>query len=207
MNRWECLTPLSSLGAAGGVEDITNCFLSGLIVSSATNGTDRYISGDYLGTSASGTLDMTESGTNYAFNMVTLEGIPVGLPLADSDNDGIPDDWERGFFSSLAVMGSASDWDKDGAPDRHEHRAGTNPKDSASRLAMVQMFPDPAASNRLVLRWSSVSNRVYRLEYSGDLTNTPVAAIDGLQGNPPENAYTDTVSEAATRFYWIVTEP
>ncbi|MFH0879950.1 MAG: hypothetical protein V2A34_09575, partial [Lentisphaerota bacterium] len=87
-DRWEVAIPWSSLNAALGFHSLGSLHLSGLIVSDAVSGDDRYISGNYLGASASGVLD---GYGNFGLNFVTLSGVRVGLPGTDSDLDGMSD--------------------------------------------------------------------------------------------------------------------
>jgi hypothetical protein len=48
---------------------------------------------------------------------------------ADSDGDGLPDDWEYSFFpGDLTKLTATGDFDADGLTDVQEHARGTNPK-------------------------------------------------------------------------------
>jgi hypothetical protein len=201
-DRWEAKIPWTSLNAAEGIDSISNCVLGGLIVNSTTSGVDRYISGNYLGLTATGMLN--ETSHNYEFEMVYLEPRTVGLFLADSDLDGIPDAWENQFFSSLGVLGMYGDRDSDGATDRDEYLAGTNPVDNDSCFRCYTPYVD--AGSEFVLSWSSVSNREYDIRVSTNIS----WGFDMLQSNvvatPPQNVYTDNVSAAGVRFYQIRTQ-
>ena len=63
------------------------------------------------------------------------ERLTLGL-APDSDNDGLPDPWERTTFGDLLTAHPASDFDLDGAGDVAEFYAGTNPKSEASLLSL-----------------------------------------------------------------------
>ena len=101
--------PWSSLNAALGFRSLKSIHVSGLIASDGVSGNDRYLSANYLGASASGTID---GYGNYGFNFVTLVGRRIGLPFEDSDLDGMPD--------------------------LHEFMAGTDAADMSSLLKMEQ---------------------------------------------------------------------
>src|SRR5207249_3353675 len=51
------------------------------------------------------------------------------ISAADSDGDGLPDDWEMAYFGDLTRDGTG-DFDGDGQSDLAEFRAGTNPTDN-----------------------------------------------------------------------------
>ena len=71
--RWECAIPWTSLNATG-VTSLTSLKVAGLLASSATNGPDRFLSGNYLGLGAS-----PATNGNYGFGFVTLTGLDVAL--------------------------------------------------------------------------------------------------------------------------------
>lgn len=202
-DRWEARIPWSALYATNGIADVTNLYVCGVIASDATNGMDRYLSAQVLGTP-----DHTHYDTygNYgATNFLTLNPLSIGLPSGDSDSDGIPDDWERRYFSSLGSMSALSDWDGDGATDLDEYRAGTHPKNAGSLFSM-HSFGQAGPVEQLV-RWSSVTGRVYTLMVSTNLHQgfTPLEA--DIMATPPVNIYTDSVPIMSVRFYRVQTEP
>ena len=51
----------------------------------------------------------------------------------DTDGDGLPDRWERSYFSSVAAWGPADDPDADGLSNMEEYRGGSDPTRAASR--------------------------------------------------------------------------
>jgi hypothetical protein len=93
----------------------------------------------------------------------------------DTDNDGMPDNWEKLHFSGLSVADADSDFDDDGFPDVSEHHAGTDPRDSNSSLRFET--PIDVKNETVLLRWQSVPGRRYRVEKSnGDPTEwQPIA--------------------------------
>jgi len=50
----------------------------------------------------------------------------------DSDNDGLPDNWETQYFGNLTQTGSG-DFDGDGKTNLAEFRNGTDPTSAASK--------------------------------------------------------------------------
>lgn len=80
----------------------------------------------------------------------------------DTDNDGMPDNWEKLHFPGLSVADADSDFDDDGFPDVSEHHAGTDPRDSNSSLRFET--PIDVKNETVLLRWQSVPGRRYRVE-------------------------------------------
>ncbi len=69
VNRWEASIPLSAINAPAGIADLGQVSVLGVVVGGNIGG-DRYISGNYLGASAAGTLG---GDNNYGFSSVTIE--------------------------------------------------------------------------------------------------------------------------------------
>ena len=109
-DRWEVSIPWSSLNASSGFRSLRSLHVSGLIAGDGISGSDRYLSANYLGALAEGTID---NYGNYGFNFVTLAGRRIGLPYEDSDLDGMCD--------------------------LHEFMAGTDAADADSLLKMAQI--------------------------------------------------------------------
>jgi hypothetical protein len=123
----------------------------------------------------------------------------------DTDNDGMPDDWEAGQFSGIGIADAASDFDSDGFPDVSEYRAGTDPKDNDSYLH----FKTPIEVNNetVVLRWQSVPGRRYRIEKSnGDLSKWKPLTL-GLTARLDTLEHTDLrIDNGKPVFYRLVVE-
>jgi len=64
------------------------------------------------------------SSDGFAF-----DDIEVFESLIDNDHDGLPDDWELGFFGTIAED-PAGDYDADDLVNMDEYRAGTDPTDA-----------------------------------------------------------------------------
>lgn len=119
-------------------------------------------------------------------NQGTIEVIET---ILDSDADGIEDDWELLVFQDLATADEQSDFDHDGSLDAHERIAGTDARDETSllRIDLVRSLDSPA---RLQVRWTSTTNRSYRICATPDL---PAGPYDGIASNlvatPPNNLH------------------
>lgn len=95
----------------------------------------------------------------------TLEIEGTVVTAADTEPDGLPDDWENFYFGNLS-QGANDDPDGDGASNLAEYLAGTNPNEAASVLRIVSIEAAPGVTS---LRFQFAASRRYTLEYSGDL--------------------------------------
>jgi hypothetical protein len=138
---------------------------------------------------------------------VTL-GFDNGGGSVDSDNDGLPDDWELTNFGNLGRDGNG-DFDGDGFSDRDEYIAGSDPKSASST------GPRPAVVRNgtgFHVTFPTLTGRNYRLLYRDNLVSgswQPVTALAGGQTNPaPGTGGNVTLTDTATpsggmRFYQI----
>lgn len=94
----------------------------------------------------------------------TRDVFVVTLGGPDSDGDGMDDDWEMAYFTSLGRDGTG-DFDGDGASDLAEFRAGTNPSKDASVLRVITLttFGNQAQRNTTVI-WTAIPGRTYRVQ-------------------------------------------
>lgn len=193
-DRWEIAIPWASLNAPLGIASVGSCHISGLIASDGVSTNDRYLSANYLGRSASGTLN-----GNYGFNLVTLAGWPLGLPGADSDLDGMPDAWERRHeLDPGSAADAGGDDDRDGIGNRDEYFADTDPGDDRSGLHLV-LDSGPAG---FTVRASTSTNRLYTLQFATNLAVTwePVPGQGPRRGTGGEELRSDPAA-GPRRFY------
>jgi hypothetical protein len=110
----------------------------------------------------------------------------------------------------LPSNGSADylDSDGDGMNNWQEYLAGTNPTNASSvfKITSYQLL----SATQFVVRWSSVSNRVYDVTRAtslgaGAVAFVPLPGATNLTGTPPVNGWTASVSRAsAPAFYRII---
>ena len=86
--------------------------------------------------------------------------------LSDADLDRLPDEWELVYFGSISASNAAAtvDVDGDGAINREEEIAGTDPRDHESRFRMTGASLTPDGDFRIT--WRTAQGRVYRIETS-----------------------------------------
>jgi phosphatidylethanolamine-binding protein (PEBP) family uncharacterized protein len=118
------------------------------------------------------------------------------------------------FHTWLASYGLLSngtadylDSDNDGMNNWQEYLAGTNPTNASSafKITSYQML----SATQFVVRWSSVSNRLYDVTRATNLTAgtgafAPRPGATNLAGTAPQNAWTDSVTRASGPAFYRV---
>ena len=137
-------------------------------------------------------------------------GLDSAYPLPanpDADDDGLSDGWEREHFSGLLAVqgGGGTDADLDGASDRDEFIAGTDPNDPTSRLVMA-VRTGMNDDGTVVLSWSSVTGRTYRVQRAA----APGGGFDDVMAGIAATPATNSVSvpfDPPAAFYRVLVEP
>jgi hypothetical protein len=117
------------------------------------------------------------------------------------------------FHSWLSSYGLPSDGsadnidsDGDGMNNQQEYVAGTNPTNANSVFKITS--EQGIAGTNFVLRWSSVSNRLYDVLRATNLTSgavafAPVPGATNLPATSPENSWTNSLNYITPGFYNI----
>ncbi len=177
-------------------------------------------------TISAGALKLAGTSTRYDRSQVTIEGVgaafvvptqatlilsptdrgriervdlAISLAAADSDGDGLPDDWERAHFGDLRY-GPNDDPDHDGMSNLAEYKAGTNPIDAQSLFEFVSVGPDPQGG--VLVEWSSVAGRLYTVQRSGDLLGGFSDLQIHIPATAPKNSYRDATATGAGPYFY-----
>lgn len=130
------------------------------------------------------------------------------LKAIDADSDGLPDWWERRYFGGYTNANPGADSNSNGVSNLNEWLTGASPTYLGAVLSPLP--PEPASTN-LVIRWSSETGNLYRVERSTNLLmgSGGFVPISGdVAASPPSNTYTDTAPTAAqTHFYRVELQP
>jgi Tol biopolymer transport system component len=129
----------------------------------------------------------------------------VRLYAEDSDNDGLPDDWEVAYFGDLGRDG-LGDYDGDGLTDRQEYLAGTDPTNKGSVLQVVTITP--VSGGPVTLLWSAVPGKNYKIQYKNDVNYPWTELPDAITAaSTTASALDATAAQVARRFYRVVLVP
>src|SRR5205085_1519075 len=120
---------------------------------------------------------------------------------ADSDNDGLPDDWELAHFGNLSRDGSG-DFDGDGLTDLAEFQAGTNPNDASDTLRLEITL----GTTDTLLRFSAIAGHNYRVEFTDNLNSPAWQLLQDVSGVPNSGPIEITTPSGnpIERFYRVV---
>jgi hypothetical protein len=120
---------------------------------------------------------------------------------ADSDGDGMPDDWETLYNFNINNSADASqDADGDLMTNLQEYNAGTNPRDPLSylRLGLIR-------SGGSSLTFNAVANRTYTVEYRDTLSPGVWQLLQNVPAGPAREVQLNDAAGGSTRFYRLRT--
>ncbi|HVV71530.1 MAG TPA: S8 family serine peptidase, partial [Verrucomicrobiae bacterium] len=124
-----------------------------------------------------------------------------GVPITDSDRDGLDDQWETQYFGSLAA-GPREDPDSDGYSNMREQLMGTDPKVDNNQPFQVDFSPWNATLARL--SWPASANFHYQI--LGGTSATDLNLIADVVGKFPVSEFFVPYGKTGSRFYrvqWI----
>lgn len=135
-------------------------------------------------------------------------------PPADTNTNGLSDDWEAQF----GITDPNADADGDGQSNFAEYTANTNPTNALSFLKILNAAPQ--TNGAFGLTWASVGGTRYRVQYTDDLTNPFTDVIRFIDtemdpapyGSVSTQAFTDTFTQTGSptnqsRYYRIKVVP
>jgi len=106
--------------------------------------------------------------------------IVKGMPILDTDHDGLDDNWERRYFGNLS-SGPKDDPDGDGFNNAREQAMGTDPSSSSTIFRIDIAVLKPGYSR---LSWPARDTASYTL-FSGTNAPQPFGVLTNLPGRLP----------------------
>jgi hypothetical protein len=116
----------------------------------------------------------------------------------DTDSDGLPDDWEQFYFSSLTNTASG-DFDSNGASNEAEYLAGTDPT-QANSIFHVTYQREAAQSE---LRWNNLPSRRFEIRFSDNLVSWQTLTNPALYYPTAQQVIWRETHTAPARFYRV----
>ena len=142
-------------------------------------------------------------GTTWS--ALTEVSFVVDGPRADTDGDGMPDEWELryGLAPDSAADGSM-DQDNDGLSNRDEYLAGTDPTQPLDVLRVDSIL---FSAGSATLKFVALSNRTYSVQYRNSLAPGPWSTLVNVNARLTNHVETVSDLDAApdARFYRLTT--
>ena len=139
--------------------------------------------------------------TNAAYVGTAVNATFFLTVLADTDADGLPDEWEAANGLQTNAPDAIIDSDLDGVSNRAEYLAGTNPQDPSSYLKVEQITGGPAT-----LLFNAVSNRTYTVQFKPSLDAAGWQRLTDVAARSTNRLETIVDAEATPgRFYRLAT--
>lgn len=173
----------------------------------------RNFSGTGSANNFSGKAVFTDDGTKIIFESYASDIVAndhnldrdifvAQLQSPDSDNDGLPDDWELTYFGDLSHDGSA-DTDGDGVRDGDEFRTGTSPINSTSILRAITVTGINSATTTVM--WSAVPGKSYQVQYRDSFSGTGWTNLGAsVVANGSSAGVDDSQGPTGQRFYRVM---
>ncbi len=192
---------LDIIPTGGFIFEASSNFLDWAVVGSAPkNSLDAFVP-------ISSGLNFRMKATNFIG--ASLPSNVVSASGTDSDTDGMPDFWENIYgFDPGDPRDATQDADSDGQRNYSEFRAGTDPRNAASRLEFASIVP--VGNDGVRLSFTAQAGKGYLIQYRDslgmgdwwdwwDLNNVPVEPITRLY------SFTDALPPGTrTRFYRVI---
>ncbi|MDA0813282.1 MAG: hypothetical protein O3C21_12955, partial [Verrucomicrobia bacterium] len=143
----------------------------------------------------------------HGYSPADSESSPLALSaslppiLEDTDSNGMNDLWEMRFAARSAAHQADEDADGDGATNREESIAGTDPLRADSRFALRSLVD----GDNVRLRWPGLRHKRYEVQSSDRLNNwEPVAQVDpGSDGDTEISVEQALAAKNARIFYRV----
>ncbi len=148
------------------------------------------------------TASFSDESPDRASVIIESELLIRGVPILDTDGDGLKDVWETVAFGDLR-WSAADDPDHDGMSNAREQALGTDPTKTEEDLRLEISGYD---SHRLRVSWRTQPLAEYRV-MSTDSAGGPPQPIAVIAGQPPEAEWLVPVEPVVGRFFSVEAQP
>jgi len=131
------------------------------------------------------TIAVSDEASGIAGLIHEVELILRGVPIVDTDSDGLDDDWERLFLGGVNGFLAADDPDNDGFNNAREFLMQTDPLRNETALLLDV---SRVAADQLRLSWPGVNGRTYSVE-SSETPEGPFQVLRTVPGFFPESGW------------------
>ncbi|MBI2928210.1 MAG: S8 family serine peptidase [Verrucomicrobia bacterium] len=152
----------------------------------------------YESSAGTWTVALADEEANNAGSATEVCLILRGVPIPDSDHDGLDDDWEAANFGSLAQVPSA-DPDGDGASNVREQILGTNPLLDET---VFQADVSPFDETRVRLSWPGRADVLYEILAAPDAT-APFTLLTNVVGRSGEMEWFVPAPNSSQSFFRV----
>lgn len=156
---------------------------------------------------------LVTEGDSTVGNPGGLRELKIAL-ATDADGDGIPDEYvdTLGYLMWINEKESYdpnADWDGDGANNRAEYVAGTNPFDPKDRLSVRELAEEKGYEDYLKFSFLANQGRSYSVDTAEDLKNSTwrqTVFVDAEDGAKKSFINTSPTKAAAYRAIYVLKE-
>lgn len=148
------------------------------------------------------TVSVSDENDKGTGSVRSVQLIVHGVPLTDTDHDGLDDRWELLHFGNLNAR-PGDDADNDGFSNAREQLAGTNPRAADNPLELDLSLWDTRLAR---LSWASSTNLVYRVQVGAEST-APLALMTNVPGRLQESEWFVPYTNLLHQFFRVQAAP
>ena len=134
-------------------------------------------------TAGTWTVQVSDEETAGSGSVTSVSLIVKGVPIVDTDHDGLDDNWELAKFGTLAY-GPLDDPDGDGFNNAREQAIGSNPNDLNSPFPLA-LDASPWNAQLLRVSWPAAVGRSFELRMSST-ANGALSTLTNATGRFPD---------------------